>query len=132
MVEVGALVEQTLELVAARAAAARVTVALDPPAGPIRCAVDPGQLRQVVLNLVLNALDVVKTGGRVEVQLRQGKAGELTLRRSPFFRRQAAPMDESENLSGERGYGLEATRLLRPRSAKPDHEFAWLLRAGLL
>jgi signal transduction histidine kinase len=80
VVEVGAVVEQTLELVAARAAAAGATVALDRPPGPIRCAVDPGQFRQVVLNLVLNALDVVKAGGRVEVQLRQGKGGELTLR----------------------------------------------------
>ena len=80
IVEVCSLVEQTLELVAGRASAAGVTVAFDPPPSSIRIAVDPGQFRQVVLNLVMNALDAVKAGGRVEVRPRQEKAGELTLR----------------------------------------------------
>jgi signal transduction histidine kinase len=80
VVEVGPLVEQTLELVAARAAAAGVTVTLDRPPGPVRSALDPGQFRQVVLNFVLNALDAVRAGGRVEVQLRQGNDGAVTLR----------------------------------------------------
>jgi signal transduction histidine kinase len=80
VVEVRSLVEQTLELVAARASAAGVTVAFDRPPGPVRVAVDPGQFRQVVLNLVMNALDAVTVGGRVDVRLRQGPAGDLTLR----------------------------------------------------
>jgi signal transduction histidine kinase len=79
VVEVGSLVEQTLGLIAGRAAAAGVTVAFDHPPSVIHAAVDPGQFRQVVLNLVLNALDVVKTGGRIEVCLGQEKNGELRL-----------------------------------------------------
>jgi signal transduction histidine kinase len=85
VVEVCSLVEQTLGLVAGRASAAGVTIAFDRPGGPVRIAVDPGQFRQVVLNLVLNALDAVKAGGRIEVHLASQPAsahgdGELILR----------------------------------------------------
>jgi signal transduction histidine kinase len=79
VVDVFALVEQTLALVGARAAAAGITIEFDHPAGLIQAAVDPGQFRQVVLNLVLNALDAVKTGGRIDVSLRQEQNGELRL-----------------------------------------------------
>jgi signal transduction histidine kinase len=80
VVEVCSLVEQTLGLVADRAREAGVKIALDLPAVPIRMAVDPGQFRQVVLNLVMNALDAVRAGGQVEVHLGQDTGGELTLR----------------------------------------------------
>jgi signal transduction histidine kinase len=80
VVEVCSLVEQTLGLVAGRASATEVTIAFERPAGAVLMAVDPGQFRQVVLNLVLNALDAVKAGGRIEVSLGQDKEGQLTLR----------------------------------------------------
>jgi two-component system, NtrC family, sensor histidine kinase HydH len=80
VVDACSLVEQTLGLVAGRAATAGVTIALDRPPGAMRIAVDPGQFRQVVLNLVLNALDAVKPGGRIEVHLELDKLDELTLR----------------------------------------------------
>jgi signal transduction histidine kinase len=80
VVDVCSLVQQTLELVAGRASTAEVTIAFDRPPDSIRIAVDPGQFRQVVLNLVLNALDAVKAGGRIVVHLVQGKEGELVLR----------------------------------------------------
>jgi two-component system, NtrC family, sensor histidine kinase HydH len=80
VVDVCSLVEQTLALVAGRASDAGVTVALNCPAESIRTAVDPGQFRQVVLNLVLNSLDAVKRGGRIDIRLWQEKDGELTLR----------------------------------------------------
>jgi signal transduction histidine kinase len=73
-------VQQTLELVAGRAAAAGVAIAFDQPSRSVRMAIDPGQFRQVVLNLVLNALDAVKAGGQVEVHLGQERDGELKLR----------------------------------------------------
>jgi two-component system, NtrC family, sensor histidine kinase HydH len=93
VVEVCSLVEQTLELVSGRATAAGVDIAFDRPTGSIRIAVDPGQFRQVVLNLAMNALDAVKVPyplslgggegrvrrGRIEVRLRQEK-DELMLR----------------------------------------------------
>jgi len=80
IVDACSLVEETLGLIAVRASTAGVTVALDRPAGSIRIAVDPGQFRQIVMNLVLNALDAVKMGGRIEVRLRQDKEGALMLR----------------------------------------------------
>jgi signal transduction histidine kinase len=79
VVDVCTLTEQSLGLVAGRAAAG-VAIAFDRPAGAIRLALDPGQFRQVVLNLVLNALEAVKAGGRIEVRLGQGDDGELMLR----------------------------------------------------
>jgi signal transduction histidine kinase len=80
VVDVSALLEQALEPVAARAAAAGVAIALERPGSALQCAVDPGQFRQVVLNLVLNGLDAVKRGGRIEVGLHPDRDGNLVLR----------------------------------------------------
>lgn len=71
--------QQTLEVVAGRAAAADVTVAFTSSAKSIHMVLDPGQFRQVVLNLVLNALDAVKAGGRIDVRLEQDPQGTLRL-----------------------------------------------------
>jgi signal transduction histidine kinase len=80
VVDVCSLVEQTLELIAGRAAAAGTVVVFDRPPGSIQMAIDPGQFRQVLLNLVVNAMDALKTGGRIEVRLNREATGELTLR----------------------------------------------------
>jgi signal transduction histidine kinase len=74
------LVEQCLGLLDARAAAGGTRLTFDRPADEVRAAVDPGQFRQVVLNLVVNALEAVASGGAVEVGLEQDGAGGLTLR----------------------------------------------------
>jgi signal transduction histidine kinase len=80
VVDVGSIVDQTLALVAGQISVAGVTIAWKGAAESIRMAVDPGQFRQLVLNLVLNALDAVKAGDRIELQLSQDKRGDLTLR----------------------------------------------------
>jgi len=50
-----------------------VEVAVD--AEPARCPADAGQLRQVVLNLVRNALEAAKPGGRVRVRVESAAPG---------------------------------------------------------
>jgi signal transduction histidine kinase len=74
------LVEHCLGLLAARATAGGTRLAFARPPDEVRAAVDPGQFRQVVLNLVVNALESVASGGTVEIGLEQDGAGGLTLR----------------------------------------------------
>jgi two-component system sensor histidine kinase HydH len=78
--EVRRLLDETAGLVAGRAAQQGVTVVRDLPPGPVAFHADPGQVRQVVLNLLLNALDAVPGGGTVRLGL-EGPApgGGLTL-----------------------------------------------------
>jgi two-component system, NtrC family, sensor histidine kinase HydH len=70
------LVGQVLDLVSARAARQGVQVFCASPENrqfPIRA--DMGQLRQVMLNLLLNALDAVPEGGAISVEIETTGAG---------------------------------------------------------
>jgi signal transduction histidine kinase len=42
----------------------------DLPGTPLMAEIDPGQIHQVLLNLLLNALDVLPLGGQVTVEVR--------------------------------------------------------------
>ena len=55
----------------------RVTLLL--PAAPVRVAADEALLRQALFNLVLNAIQAVETGGRVEVAASTASEGDVTL-----------------------------------------------------
>jgi PAS domain S-box-containing protein len=48
-------------------AGASVTLAIDVPADPLVVRVDPGQLQQIVLNLVVNARDATPDGGTIRL-----------------------------------------------------------------
>jgi two-component system sensor histidine kinase HydH len=78
--DVGPLVEQTLGLVAARSAAAETMIEFHLPHEAILATVDPGQFRQVLLNLLLNALDAAGPGGAILMGLENGPDRWLTLR----------------------------------------------------
>jgi signal transduction histidine kinase len=64
------LAQQTCAFVARRAAPSVAVECAVPPA-PVNAAVDPGQLRQVLLNLLLNSLDAVAGHGRVFVRVEE-------------------------------------------------------------
>ncbi|MBN9120025.1 MAG: histidine kinase [Planctomycetes bacterium] len=70
-----AVVDGALKLVRGRAQQQGVAVRLLAPAGPVVLSADPAQLRQVFVNLLLNALDVMPTGGTLDVELRPGGGG---------------------------------------------------------
>lgn len=64
-------VDQALELIAARARQQRVEIREDLSAAPVVLAADAGQIRQVLLNLLLNALDAMPNGGRIVISVRK-------------------------------------------------------------
>jgi len=66
-------------LVRGRAAKQAVEVRVDRPAAPVVAEVDADQLRQVLLNLVLNALDEMPHGGVLDISLRDPENGWIEL-----------------------------------------------------
>lgn len=72
--DVRAAVESVVRLVGSEAAARGLIVAVDQPDEPVTAAFDEARLRQVLLNLVTNALDVLERGGRVTLRTRVADA----------------------------------------------------------
>lgn len=67
--DLAALARATLELTRGRAAKQHVRMAVTAPDRPLVVDADAGQLRQVLVNLLLNALDALPGGGEVAVAL---------------------------------------------------------------
>lgn len=63
------MVEQKLDLVSGRADRQQVQLREDLPSGPVLIEADCGQIQQVVVNLLLNALDAISGGGQVRVSV---------------------------------------------------------------
>jgi signal transduction histidine kinase len=80
VLDVRPLVEESIALLADRAAVNGTRLTFHRPPQEVQAAVDPGQFRQVVLNLLVNALDAVAAGGSVAVDLEPVAGGGLTLR----------------------------------------------------
>ncbi len=68
-VDLGVPVRDTLRLIAQDAALRKVEVRFAETT-PLTVSADPDRLRQVVLNLCLNALEAMPSGGRLELELR--------------------------------------------------------------
>jgi signal transduction histidine kinase len=79
VLDIRALVDQCLASLAARATTAGTRLEFHRPAEVVNAAVDPGQFRQVLLNLLGNALDAVGGGGIVEVSLTRDDSGGMRL-----------------------------------------------------
>ncbi len=74
-----ALLSEAIGLVRARALQQGVQVAVHQPDEPVVAAVDRGQFSTVLVNLLLNALDALPQGGRIDVALRGGPDLEITV-----------------------------------------------------
>jgi two-component system sensor histidine kinase HydH len=75
-------IQQITTLVSGRATQQGVEVTVTMPPEPVLIRADQGQIRQVVLNLLLNALDAVAPGGSIQVRLSGPDAGTLGFRPS--------------------------------------------------
>lgn len=64
-----AVIDRTLELIRGRATQQKVTVRFDRPAGPTPAIADAEQLKQVFVNLTMNALDAMPCGGELRVRM---------------------------------------------------------------
>jgi signal transduction histidine kinase len=71
-----AVARHSLALVEGRARRQKVAVDADLPAGPVELLIDAEQVRQVLLNLLLNALDALPHGGTVRLEVKAPAAGE--------------------------------------------------------
>ncbi|MBN9119648.1 MAG: hypothetical protein J0I06_10920 [Planctomycetes bacterium] len=69
------LVRGVVDLIRGRAERQRVEVRVDGPADDVTATVDGEQVRQVLVNLSLNALDAMPTGGALAVAVRADAAG---------------------------------------------------------
>lgn len=73
------LIERTLALVEGRARKQRVALRFTPPPVPVVVEADEDQIQQLLVNLVLNALDAMPEGGSLEVRLPPPSDGHVEL-----------------------------------------------------
>ncbi|GIW79373.1 MAG: hypothetical protein KatS3mg105_1180 [Gemmatales bacterium] len=73
------ILDQAMELVGARARQQYVSISYDPPETPILSKVDASQLRNVFVNLFINALDAMPDGGMLTVRLQTNSDGDIQL-----------------------------------------------------
>jgi len=78
-VDLGTIAERTRQLVAGRAEQQSIRISLEQPDGPVAANVDPEQLRQVLLNLVLNAFDAIGDAGEVMIRITHDERGDAVI-----------------------------------------------------
>jgi signal transduction histidine kinase len=78
-VDVAAAIERVATLLGPQASERGVTLAAGPPARLRAVRADPDHVQQILVNLVMNALDACPRGGRVELRARSGPGDEVIL-----------------------------------------------------
>ncbi|EYF06621.1 sensor histidine kinase [Chondromyces apiculatus] len=68
------LARQTLSLLEPLARKGQVTLQVDAPEGEVRAEVDPGQMQQVLTNLVVNGIQAMKKGGALSIRVERTEA----------------------------------------------------------
>jgi len=66
------VIAQAADLVRARARQVNVQIEIRAPDSPVTASVDRGQICSVLVNLLLNSLDAMPQGGRIEIDLEDG------------------------------------------------------------
>jgi two-component system sensor histidine kinase HydH len=77
LVDLKTVVDQTLALVGGRARKQRVALNFEPPSSPVEVEADGEQLRQLLVNLALNALDSMPRGGVLDVEIQPAADGQV-------------------------------------------------------
>jgi signal transduction histidine kinase len=74
-VDLGTVAEKTQQLLAGRADQQSIRISIQQPQGPVVVHADPEQLRQLLLNLSLNALDAIGHDGKIEIRIQPAERG---------------------------------------------------------
>lgn len=74
MVDLGELVDRTVESLRPRADLQGVVLDVEPARQVLQVSADPNQVRQVLLNLVINALEAQPTGGKIAIRYRMDES----------------------------------------------------------
>ncbi|NOY87556.1 MAG: PAS domain-containing protein [Deltaproteobacteria bacterium] len=80
-VDLRTIIEETVRFFQSSPESASVDIDLDLPAGPAVLSVDSSQIRQILINLLKNAVDSIAGAGRIEIALKreEGKSGLETI-----------------------------------------------------
>ena len=71
------IVQQTVALLSHRAVTSGVRFQVEAPDGPVEVDGDPAQLKQLFLNLLINAVDASPSGGTVMLTIKHGTTDEI-------------------------------------------------------
>jgi len=71
------LISETLSLIRYRASLVDIKITVEYPKQDIFIEVDPGQIEQVLFNLVMNAVEAIAGGGWIKIKVEKGSKEEL-------------------------------------------------------